>query len=95
MSDVVIDVCGLCKAYGEHEVVRGIDLQVHRGEMFAFLGPNGAGKTTTVEILEGYRSRNAGDVTVLAGADLRVVAAWGVTALLIAARMFQWSPAGA
>ncbi len=61
----VISVSGLRKSYGEHEVVRGIDIEVHRGEVFAFLGPNGAGKTTTVEILEGYRSRSAGEVSVL------------------------------
>jgi len=63
-----IDVRGLRKSYDEREVVRGIDLQVRHGEVFAFLGPNGAGKTTTVEILEGYRSRDAGEVSVL-GAD--------------------------
>ncbi len=61
----VIRVSGLRKSYGGHKVVRGIDLEVHRGEVFAFLGPNGAGKTTTVEILEGYRSRSAGKVSVL------------------------------
>jgi len=61
----VIAVAGLRKSYGEHEVVRGIDLEVHRGEVFAFLGPNGAGKTTTVEILEGYRPRDSGEVSVL------------------------------
>ncbi len=61
----VIDVQGLRKSYGDREVVRGIDLEVHHGEVFAFLGPNGAGKTTTVEILEGYRSRDAGEVSVL------------------------------
>jgi ABC-2 type transport system ATP-binding protein len=65
MSAPVITVRGLRKSYGEHEVVRGIDLEVHGGEVFAFLGPNGAGKTTTVEILEGYRSRNGGEVSVL------------------------------
>jgi ABC-2 type transport system ATP-binding protein len=64
----VITVRGLHKSYGDLEAVRGIDLEVARGEIFAFLGPNGAGKTTTVEILEGYRERSAGDVSVL-GAD--------------------------
>ena len=52
-------------SYGATEAVRGIDLEVSRGEVFAFLGPNGAGKTTTVEILEGYRRRTGGEVTVL------------------------------
>ena len=61
----VIDVRGLVKRYDRHQAVAGIDLQVRRGEIFAFLGPNGAGKTTTVEILEGFRSRTAGEVSVL------------------------------
>jgi ABC-2 type transport system ATP-binding protein len=61
----VISIRGLRKSYGEVEAVRGIDLEVRRGEVFAFLGPNGAGKTTTVEILEGYRKRSGGEVTVL------------------------------
>jgi ABC-2 type transport system ATP-binding protein len=65
VGEQVIRVDGLRKSYGEHEVVRGIDLEVHSGQVFAFLGPNGAGKTTTVEILEGYRSRSAGEVSVL------------------------------
>ena len=65
MSDTVIEVRGLRKSYGAHEAVAGIDLDVRRGDVFAFLGPNGAGKTTTVEILEGFRSRSAGDVRVL------------------------------
>jgi ABC-2 type transport system ATP-binding protein len=60
-----IEVRGLRKAYEEHEAVRGIDFEVRRGEVFGLLGPNGAGKTTTVEILEGYRSRTAGSVSVL------------------------------
>ena len=68
MVEPVIKVRGLHKSYGELEAVRGIDLEVAGREVFAFLGPNGAGKTTIVEILEGYRERSAGEVTVL-GAD--------------------------
>ena len=60
-----ISVHGLRKAYGENEAVRGIDFEVAPGEVFGFLGPNGAGKTTTIEILEGYRERTAGEVSVL------------------------------
>jgi len=67
-GDDAIQVRGLRKSYGGHEAVRGIDFEVRTGEVFGLLGPNGAGKTTTVEILEGYRERNGGDVTVL-GAD--------------------------
>ena len=65
MGDRVIDVRGLRKSYGDFEAVRGIDLHVDRGEVFALLGPNGAGKTTTAEILEGFRERTAGEVDVL------------------------------
>lgn len=65
MSEPVISVRDLRKSYGQLDAVRGIDLEVHAGEIFAFLGPNGAGKTTTVEILEGYRRRSAGEVSVL------------------------------
>ncbi len=65
MGEAVISVRGLRKSYGEFEAVRGIDLEVKRGEVFAFLGPNGAGKTTTVEILEGYRERSDGEIEVL------------------------------
>ncbi len=61
----VIEIRGLRKSYGEVEAVRGIDLEIQAGEVFAFLGPNGAGKTTTVEILEGYRNRSGGEVSVL------------------------------
>ncbi len=64
----VIAVRGLHKRYADLEAVRGVDLEVARGEIFAFLGPNGAGKTTVVEILEGFRRRSEGDVMVL-GAD--------------------------
>src|SRR5215211_1421748 len=60
-----IQVSGLRKRYGEVEAVRGIDFEVAEGECFALLGPNGAGKTTTVEILEGYRDRDGGEVEVL------------------------------
>jgi ABC-2 type transport system ATP-binding protein len=63
-----IRVRALRKSYGEHEAVRGIEFDVRLGEVFGLLGPNGAGKTTTVEILEGYRERDGGDVEVL-GAD--------------------------
>jgi ABC-2 type transport system ATP-binding protein len=62
---VAIDVRDLRKRYGEFDAVRGIDISVRRGEVFGLLGPNGAGKTTTVEILEGYRARSGGDVSVL------------------------------
>jgi ABC-2 type transport system ATP-binding protein len=61
----VIDVRGLRKSYGAVEAVRGVDLEVGEGEIVAFLGPNGAGKTTILEILEGHRHRDAGEVTVL------------------------------
>jgi ABC-2 type transport system ATP-binding protein len=60
-----VSVSGLLKRYGERTAVDGVDLDIPRGEVFALLGPNGAGKTTTVEILEGYRSRDAGEVSVL------------------------------
>ncbi|HEY6771333.1 MAG TPA: ATP-binding cassette domain-containing protein, partial [Solirubrobacterales bacterium] len=65
MAEPAITVRGLRKSYGSNEAVRGIDFEVAPGEVFGFLGPNGAGKTTTLEILEGYRERTAGDVTVL------------------------------
>ena len=62
---LAIDVRDLRKSYGEVEAVRGVSFEVARGEVFCLLGPNGAGKTTTVEILEGYRTRSAGETTVL------------------------------
>ena len=65
VTEPAIEVRGLHKSYGHVEAVRGIDLCVSKGEVFALLGPNGAGKTTMVEILEGHRDRSAGDVSVL------------------------------
>ncbi len=64
-ADPVIRVRGLVKRYGDLVAVDGIDFEVARGEIFGLLGPNGAGKTTTVEILEGLRSPDAGETTVL------------------------------
>jgi ABC-2 type transport system ATP-binding protein len=61
----VIEVRGLRKSYASFEAVCGIDLSIAKGEIFSLLGPNGAGKTTTVEILEGFRTRNSGEVKVL------------------------------
>jgi ABC-2 type transport system ATP-binding protein len=63
--DNAIVVDDLRKRYGDRDAVRGISFSVARGEIFGLLGPNGAGKTTTVEILEGYRERSGGDVSVL------------------------------
>ena len=76
MAEAVISVRGLHKRYGALEAVAGIDLEVFRGEIFAFLGPNGAGKTTTVEILEGFRRRTSGDVTVLGVDPAHADGAW-------------------
>ena len=72
---LAIQVKGLVKRYPDKVAVDGIDLEIRKGEIFALLGPNGAGKTTTVEILEGYRDRDAGEVLVLSqdpkNADLK------------------------
>jgi ABC-2 type transport system ATP-binding protein len=76
LGDAVISIRGLRKSYGDFEAVRGIDLEVQAGEVFAFLGPNGAGKTTTVEILEGYRKRSGGEVSVLGEDPQRGDRAW-------------------
>ena len=65
MSAPAIAVSDLRKSYGDIDAVRGLSFEVERGEIFGLLGPNGAGKTTTVEILEGYRRRSGGDVSVL------------------------------
>src|SRR5690349_14496222 len=72
----VIRVRGLRKSYGSTLAVDGIDLEVDRGQVFALLGPNGAGKTSTVEILEGYRSRDGGDVEVLGVDPKHAGSAW-------------------
>ena len=71
-----ISVRGLRKSYGALEAVRGIDFEVARGEVFGLLGPNGAGKTTTVEILEGYRKRDAGEVEVFETDPATAGGAW-------------------
>jgi ABC-2 type transport system ATP-binding protein len=65
MADPAVEVRALVKSYADVQAVAGVDLTIARGEVFALLGPNGAGKTTTVEILEGYRRRDAGEVRVL------------------------------
>lgn len=65
VDDAALTVRGLGKSYDGRAVLDGLDLEVRRGECFALLGPNGAGKTTTIEILEGVRRRDAGEVRVL------------------------------
>lgn len=65
MTETAVSIRGLRKEYGHKPAVAGLDLDIHTGECFALLGPNGAGKTTTVEILEGYRKRSSGEVSVL------------------------------
>jgi ABC-2 type transport system ATP-binding protein len=76
LREPVVSVRGLVKRYGSHEAVAGIDLDVRRGEVFAFLGPNGAGKTTTVEILEGFRERTSGEISVLGQDPATAGGAW-------------------
>ncbi|WP_182908415.1 ABC transporter ATP-binding protein [Microbispora sp. H13382] len=71
-----IYVRGLTKRYGEVQAVAGLDLDIEQGEVFAILGPNGAGKSTTVEILEGYRSRDSGEVSVLGVDPARPTREW-------------------
>jgi len=75
-SKLAIDAADLTKSYGDIEVVKGIDLQVRTGEIVAFLGPNGAGKTTTIEILEGFRERDSGQVQVLGQDPALAPLAW-------------------
>lgn len=76
MSETVIEVTDLRKRYGDTEAVAGVDLGIERGEIFALLGPNGAGKSTTVEILEGFRGRDGGQVRVLGEDPGRAGRAW-------------------
>jgi ABC-2 type transport system ATP-binding protein len=75
-TDWAVRARGLRKRYGGTVAVDGIDLEIARGEVFALLGPNGAGKTTTVEILEGYRNRDGGEVSVLGVDPQRAGRAW-------------------
>jgi ABC-2 type transport system ATP-binding protein len=75
-TDTIIEAAGLRMSYEGFEAVRGIDLRVKAGEIFAFLGPNGAGKTTTLEILEGHRRRTSGEVRVLGCDPQHAGAAW-------------------
>jgi ABC-2 type transport system ATP-binding protein len=75
-GDSVISIRDLRKRYGDKEAVRGIDLEVRRGEIFAFLGPNGAGKTTTVEILEGFRQATSGTIEVLGANPWKAPPRW-------------------
>jgi ABC-2 type transport system ATP-binding protein len=65
VSELALEVHDLTKSYGHVEALRGVSFEVERGQVFGLLGPNGAGKTTTVEILEGYRERTGGRVSVL------------------------------
>src|SRR5829696_229448 len=76
MTAAAIRVTGLRKLYQGRPAVDGVEFEVHRGEVFALLGPNGAGKSTTVEILEGFRRRDGGDVAVLGVDPAHADAAW-------------------
>ena len=76
ITDDAVTVRGLRKTYGSHTAVDGISFDIHRGETFALLGPNGAGKSTTIEILEGYRDRTSGDVSVLGHDPQKNSLAW-------------------
>ncbi len=76
MTETAVRVRGLAKRYGDVQAVRGIDLDIRPGEVFGILGPNGAGKSTTVEILEGYRRRDSGEVSVLGTDPAHATRAW-------------------
>src|SRR5882762_6152995 len=73
---VVLEVRDLRMRYGTHDVLAGVDFVARRGEVIGLLGPNGAGKTTTIEILEGFRMRSAGEVSVLGVDPARGDEAW-------------------
>ncbi len=73
---IAVLVEDLRKSYGEHEALRGVSFEIRKGEVFSLLGPNGAGKTTTIEILEGYRRRDAGTVSVLGSDPLHAPREW-------------------
>ncbi len=75
-NEFAVDVRGLRKRYGDVTAVDGIDLGIRRGEVFGLLGPNGAGKSTTVEILQGNRNRDAGEVSVLGTDPAKATRAW-------------------
>ncbi|MFI0965569.1 ABC transporter ATP-binding protein [Streptomyces sp. NPDC021080] len=76
VDQLAVDVRGLRKRYGDVTAVDGIDLGIRRGEVFGLLGPNGAGKSTTVEILQGNRRRDAGEVSVLGSDPATGTRAW-------------------
>lgn len=86
MNDNAIRIRGLRRQYAgaPRPAVDGIDLDVHRGEIFSLLGPNGAGKTTTVEILEGHRGRDSGEVSVLGADPGRAGRGWRAAAVTVA-----------
>jgi len=71
-----VEVNDLRKSYGEHEALRGVSFEIREGEVFSLLGPNGAGKTTAIEILEGYRRRDGGTVSVLGADPARTSREW-------------------
>ncbi len=75
-GEPVVRVSGLQMTYGDHDVLTGVDFEVHPGEVVCLLGPNGAGKTTTIEILEGFRMRSGGDVQVLGEDPAQAGDAW-------------------
>ncbi|MFD5471902.1 ABC transporter ATP-binding protein [Streptomyces sp. NPDC127105] len=76
VSELTVDVRGLRKRYGDVTAVDGMDLAIRKGEVLGLLGPNGAGKSTTVEIIQGHRSRDAGEVTVLGADPASATRAW-------------------